>query len=149
MLNCYFAVVCAVHPAPSPFLSSIKPDIIEDDNATIPIVGGIGGEEGRNSGVTSGHQDETVVQHRITVTMEELSVREHFFGEDMSVTVIASAAHESTSTSQQEARDGVNTHGERLQPACPLPAVAHVVLHCFLPQVVTPRCGRGYRDDTL
>lgn len=115
---------CRLHPAPSPLFSPIKPEITEDGNATVPIVEGVDGEEGGDLGVASAHQDNTAVRHRVTVVVEELSSHQHFFGDDMSITVIASAAHESASTTQQD-RGEDNTHGERLQPSFSLPAVAH------------------------
>lgn len=92
---------------------STKPDIIQDSNATVPIiVGGVGNEEGRDSGVTSVLQDdEGVVRHRITVTMEELTTHQHFFGEEQSVMVIASDARESASKTQAD--DDDSTHGKR------------------------------------
>ena len=90
-------------------------------------------------------QDETVVQHRIT--LGELTSTDHLLGEEMSATVFASSA-ESSSMTQEEDVDSAD--GEILQPFFFTAFAHHVyaVLDLFLPQIVIPRRGRC-RDDTL
>lgn len=147
-LHCFSAVACTLHLAPSPFLSSTKPEITEDGNATVPIVGGDGGEEGGDSGLASAPHDEAAVtQHHTTMSAEEHIAQHHFPGEETSVPDAAPEAQESASTTQKE--DDNNAHGERLQPSFSLPVVVHVVHDCFVPQVVIARHVRVYRDDTL
>lgn len=154
--HCYSAVARALYPVPSPSPSlpctkpeitqdgnvtvpivggagneegeSTKPIIIEDGNATLPIiVGGVDGEEGRDLGVVSVPQNEVVVQHnRITVTLEDIASHEYFFGEEQSVTVTASSAHESASATRADDED--TTRGKRLQPAFPLPSTRSLYL---------------------
>lgn len=139
--HCWSAVacICTLYPTPSPWLpctkpettqdgnvtvpivggagseekESTKPDITEGGNATIPFVGEVGGDE-RDSGVAAAvsQDDEGVVQHRVTATLEELTSYESFFGEKESVMMIASSAHESASTTQGD--DDDSTHGEKL-----------------------------------
>ena len=82
--------------------------------------------------MASASQNETAIQHRITVAFDELTSYEQTFGEEMSVTAISSAAHELVSMTQKENDD--STHGERLLLAAfSLPAIAHVVRNCSCP----------------
>ena len=131
---------CTLHPAS--WLSCTKPEIIADGNATVPNAKKIDDEEGEDSGVVSVPQDETVMQHRIT--LGELTSNDHFFGEEMSATMFASSA-ESASMTQGEDVDSAD--GEILQPFFFTAFAHHVyaVLDLFLPQIVIPH---RYRDDT-
>lgn len=134
---------CTLYPTPSPSLPCTKPELTQDGNVTVPIVGGAGseegestkpiiiedgnatlpiivggvdGEDGRYLGVASAPQNEVVVQHNgITVTLEDMASHEYFFGEEQGVKVTASSAHESASATQADEED--STHGKILQPA--------------------------------
>lgn len=141
----FSAVACTLHPAL--WLLCAKPEVIDDGNTTVPIVGGVGGEDGGDAGVASASQNETAVQHRITVAFDELTSHEQTFGEEMSGTAISSAAHESASTTQKE--DGDSTHGERFLPAFSLPAIAHVERDWFVPHIITPHRGRRFHNVRL
>ena len=131
---------CTLHPAS--WLSCTKPEIIADGNATVPNAKRIDDEEGEDSGVVSVPQDETVVQHRIT--LGDLTSTDHLLGEEMSATMFASSA-ESASMTQGEDVDSAD--GEILQPffhsLCS--SCMYAVLDLFLPQIVIPH---RYRDDT-
>lgn len=110
--HCPAATLLSLAPCICIMATLTQSEISEDGNATVPIVGGVDGEDGGDSGVASAHQNETVVQHCTTATLEELTPHELVFGEELSATVISFAAHASASTTQEW--DDDDTNGERL-----------------------------------